>query len=623
MLPVSAARQCLLGGSLGWLMACAPAVSGPSGSAPSNPHASALAPSDGAASEEVAGVERQVAGLPRFISFNIPNLHYVEDAFAFDARERYRLPLEYEIRDALEAVAQAGGKVVRIYALSVRKPSDGAFTLRHVLGPGEFNEAAFQTLDLVLALAREYGISLILPFVDNWRWWGGVEEYAAFRGKRRADFWTDPQLIADFEQTLRHVVLRKNTLTGVSYRDDPTILAWETGNELQAPWQWTERIARTLKQLDPNHPVIDGYHSTRVRPEALESEWIDILTTHHYTSGDDMVADIRANLELIDARKPYFIGEFGFIPAAQMEAVLDTVIQGGALGALIWSLRFRNRDGGFYWHAEADGYQSYHWPGFTSGEAYEERSVLELLWRKAAQIEGREPRALPVPRAPQWVAGSEPNALSWRGSAGARSYVLQRASHAEGPWKTLTEEASDAAIGYRPLWIDETVPIGKPYFYRVAAQNESGRSPFSASLGPVSVSYRRFVDELVTLERASQVIGQVQQQHGDPLAARMERGRVAGNGALLYEVSGVARRVVVDTLLRGNAPAVRVSHQLPDGRFVATPVTSEDWSGGVDQSAIFRPVRLSAELPEGVRVLRLDLGPKSQLARVVVDYTPE
>lgn len=573
------------------------------------------------ATSEMAGVEALT--LPRFISFNVPNLHYIEDAFAFDSRERYRLPVEYEIRDALEAVVQAGGKVVRIYALSVRKPSDGPFTLRHVLAPGEFNEAAFRALDLVLALAAEYGVSLIIPFVDNWRWWGGVEEYAAFRGKPRAEFWTDTQLMEDFEQTLRHVVLRKNTLTGVVYRDDPTILAWETGNELQAPWPWTERMARTLKQLDANHPVIDGNHSTRVRPEALESAWIDILTTHHYTTAEQMVVDIRANLELVDGRKPYFVGEFGFIPVAKMEAVLDTVIEGGALGALIWSLRFRNRDGGFYWHAEADGYQAYHWPGFASGKAYEERPVLELLWRKAAQLDERSPRVLPVPRAPEWVDGSDPNGLNWRGSPGARHYVIQRATQAEGPWETLVETVSDAEVGYRPLWVDETAQIGAQYFYRAAAENESGRSAFSAALGPVSITNRRFVDELLTLTRATQVIGELELKEDDPLAARMERGRVAGEGALLYEVPGAARRLVVDTLLRGNAPSVQVKHGLPNGTFVTTPVQSRDWSGGVDQSAIFRPVRLSADLPDGVREIRLDLGRESQVARVVIDYTPK
>jgi hypothetical protein len=51
----------------------------------------------------------------RFVSFNIPNLNYVEDEFAFDRKHPYRLPDEYEIRDALLSVRQMRGQVVRLY----------------------------------------------------------------------------------------------------------------------------------------------------------------------------------------------------------------------------------------------------------------------------------------------------------------------------------------------------------------------------------------------------------------------------------------------------------------------------------------------------------------------------
>lgn len=48
----------------------------------------------------------------------------------------------------------------------------------------------------------------------------------------------------------------------------------------------------------------------------------------------------------------------------------------GVVGALIWSLRSRSfKGGGFYWHSEPFGnsiYCSYHWPGFPSGERYDE-----------------------------------------------------------------------------------------------------------------------------------------------------------------------------------------------------------------------------------------------------------
>jgi hypothetical protein len=64
----------------------------------------------------------------RFISVNIPNLHYVEDDLRFDQSMPFRFLSDDEIDDALETVAQLGGQVVRMYALSVRK-ADGPWSI--------------------------------------------------------------------------------------------------------------------------------------------------------------------------------------------------------------------------------------------------------------------------------------------------------------------------------------------------------------------------------------------------------------------------------------------------------------------------------------------------------------
>jgi hypothetical protein len=102
-----------------------------------------------------ANVKREA---PPFISFNIPNLHYIEDVARFDTLQRQRLPDPYEIRDALETIRLMGGNVVRIDVLSVKKATDPRDVVRHVMAPGQFNEAAFVSLDQVLAVAAELGL---------------------------------------------------------------------------------------------------------------------------------------------------------------------------------------------------------------------------------------------------------------------------------------------------------------------------------------------------------------------------------------------------------------------------------------------------------------------------------
>ena len=69
----------------------------------------------------------------RFISFNIPNLHYVEDDLRFDQVSAWRFPDAFEVHDAIATIVQTGGRVARMYALSVRRPDrrSRAAPLRH------------------------------------------------------------------------------------------------------------------------------------------------------------------------------------------------------------------------------------------------------------------------------------------------------------------------------------------------------------------------------------------------------------------------------------------------------------------------------------------------------------
>ena len=177
----------------------------------------------------------------RFLSFNIPNLLVIEDNVGFTNENPWRLPDSFEINDALATVRQLGGTVARTYAITVARTNDTPDIPRHVLGPGKFDERSFRVLDEIVAAAKRNDIRLIIPLVDNWPWMGGRADYARWRGKTMDDFWTDPQVIADFEQTIRFLTTRTNTVTGVCYRHDPTILCWETGNELASPPEWTRK----------------------------------------------------------------------------------------------------------------------------------------------------------------------------------------------------------------------------------------------------------------------------------------------------------------------------------------------------------------------------------------------
>ncbi len=565
----------------------------------------------------------------RFLSFNIPNLHYVEDDMRFDQPMPFRRPDEYEVDDALEAVQQMGGRVVRTYTLSVRKASDSEGLPRHVVGPGEFNEDAFQVLDMVLETARKKDVRLIIPLVNNWKWWGGVAEYAAFRGKAREDFWTDPQLIADFKETVRFVIERVNTRTGVAYKDDPTILAWETGNELVCPHAWTHEIAEYMKELDPNHLVVDGRNEQVLNQESLDDPLIDLVKTHHYEKDPrQMIDHIRQSAVMARGHKPYHLGEFGFLTTAGMTAVMDVVIDEELAGGLVWSLRSHNRDGGFYWHHEpygGDFFKAYHWPGFVSGEAYDERRFLREMRRRAFAIRDMEVPDLEAPAAPEIIEVTSGGLVTWRGSAGASGYDIQRAKAAGNDWRTVAHGVSDAAVQYRPLWTDEGITPGTSYRYRVTALNDAGASEPSPPFGPVNMTHRTLVDELANDSRFFLREGSLEFRGDEARKYKEDTSGLVGadDSSVVYTTNApmIGGRVWAFAVTNDDNLKIAAS---PDGQtfslfkahLEATP------AGDTASYGYWRPVKYLLDgMPDGTRYLRIGLpGANMRVSRVELDF---
>lgn len=570
----------------------------------------------------------------RFISFNIPNLQLIEDNFAPNAETAWLWPNEFELNDALASVRQMGGTVARTYVLSVRREGSDMGDHVYVQGPGEFNEEAFKSLDRALEAANQNGVRLIIPLVDNWKWQGGIAEYAAFRGLPPEAFWTDEQLIADFEATIRYVLTRVNSRTGVAYRDDPAILGWETGNELDAPPEWTARIAKFIKSLDPNHLVIDGYSLHGVREESLADPNIDVVTTHHYPNvGDgDYIPPIREARTKSRGRKPYFVGEFGFIPADEIAAVYDEVIANGTSGALLWSLRFHDRNGGYYWHSEPSGegvYKAYHWPGSPTGDDYDERETLRLTRAKAFEIRGEEVSPLEPPAPPELLPIGDVAAISWRGSAGAASYAVERATNAAGPWLMLAAGIDDAALQYRPLFSDASAAPGQCYFYRVFAKGSGGKSAPSNVVGPVAVDARVLVDEARDLSLLADATDGVA-----PVTAAARRRREDGSRLKLPAGSQVTYKV--DEPMRSwqaefsivqpdvsSESSVAASWSINGIDFAPLkPKAAFEGTGPADADYGYLPLlKISTrEMPAGARFLRFTAQDEVELARLVIRF---
>ncbi|MCG3120348.1 MAG: hypothetical protein ALAOOOJD_03007 [bacterium] len=565
----------------------------------------------------------------RFISFNIPNLHCIEDYMAFEATNPWRLPDAFEIRDALESVKMMGGTVARIYTITVRRQDDLPDTPRYVLGPKQFNEEAFRTLDQILAIANEVGVRLIIPFVDNWRWMGGRAEYAAFRNKSANDFWSDKKIKTDFKETIEFILKRVNTITGISYRDDKAILAWETGNELQCPDEWTREMIAYIKKLDANHLVIDGYHTNVLRDERLANPQTDIVTTHHYEKDPgEMLAHIRESAEKAKGKKPYLIGEFGFLSTAAMAAIYDFVQQTpNVCGTLLWSLRFRARDGGFYWHSEpgAGGYfyKAYHTPGFESGELYDERNAMALLREHAYGIRGLAMPPLPAPQPPLLLPFDDVSKLTWQGSVGASCYEVERADSLNGPWEAIAWDISETSMAHRPLYNDCSAMIGQSYYYRVRARNRTGVSEPSNTVGPVTVKHLTLVDELTNFGFIFSRNLHVTLQTDNARAFKEEAHRLKGEeGAeIVYYTPLPMLEVRVYLFANSEARALELSASVDGSHFDSLIVDSQNYYAGKADYDYARPMLISASvLPVETRYVKMRFRAEAQIGRVEISY---
>ena len=448
----------------------------------------------------------------RFISFNIPNLHAIEDP-------EWHIPDPWEQEDAITSLVQMGGNVARIYTLSVGViDQDEDEPVRHVMAPGELNEDLMVALDHAVAKAREQCVRLIIPLVDQHEYWGGIANYSRFTIDApsglswdekiqfwEGEFWSDSDVREDYWTTVDLLLNRTNTVTEVQYKNDPTILAWETGNELEwwiegEDWtvdqdqEWTEDIAARLKELAPNHLVLDGRYG--VQEGALEDDNIDIVSDHYYKRNVDdanYLASVAPDHQTAQGQKAFLVGEFGFVNPTEMGTMLDAVIDDGMAGALIWSLRFHSVNGGFYWHSEGTGggppeeeKWAYHWPGFDSGEPSDETEILELMREKAFAIRGLEVPAIEAPAAPTILSSNEALEFVWQGSAGASSYSLERSASETGPWVEIKSGFHDAEEPNTALVIDDIESPETACYYRMRAHNSGGASEPSAVVGPIS-----------------------------------------------------------------------------------------------------------------------------------------
>jgi mannan endo-1,4-beta-mannosidase len=197
------------------------------------------------------------------------------------------------VDDLFEAAKALDFRVMRIWAMMDRGSLDGSVPNADPDGGDKqgvyfqywdpvrkkpmYNDGpdGLERMDYVLAKAEQAGIKVSMVLVNNWRAFGGIDQYLMWYGRNKHhEFFTEPELRQAYKNWVEHIVLRKNTITGRLYRDDPTIFAWGLANEPRMKggnafdhstgWttdtltNWVDEMSRFIKSIDPNHMVSVG-----------------------------------------------------------------------------------------------------------------------------------------------------------------------------------------------------------------------------------------------------------------------------------------------------------------------------------------------------------------------------
>jgi mannan endo-1,4-beta-mannosidase len=402
--------------------------------------AACLGPSRSAAQTgfvEVDGAALVLDGAPfAFVGGNAAVMHGLPHRAALDA--------------TLDAIAADGGRVVRVWALGEVESdaAEWADAFGFTRGPDGPVAASFAHLDRVLEGCRTRGLRAIVVLANRWSDYGGLPRYLGWAGVPFALdahgalpelslplFFGSVRARALLAAHVERVVGRTNALSGIPYRDDPTVLAWELFNEISAPprargalVELLEELAAQVHGLDPHHLVSAGHigferhRDRRTWEAAVGARGIDYADAHAYPAAYDRTRNL-AELDAWVAERvraarrvgrPLIFGEVGFTTSAPrilgttraraLDRFLRAARRFGAAGVLPWI---------YAGHADAPREHAL----FVDGPVERVADLRRVIARHARRFSAADPRTAVPPRTPpiaRAIAGTSRPHARWR-----------------------------------------------------------------------------------------------------------------------------------------------------------------------------------------------------------------
>lgn len=270
------------------------------------------------------------------------------------------------LRAELDLLKDLGVNNLRILGASEDGPMRDEITPAFQNRNGDYNETLLRGLDRLLVEMAARDMKAVIYLNNFWEWSGGMGAYLYWTTGDYVDlsdknkpwpafalhnmqFYANAEANAVFRDYVEMLITRTNSVTGVAYKNDPTIMAWQLANEprpgykalpgkaeLPAFYTWIDETAGLIKSFAPHQLVSSGNEGligcadhAPCFAKAHMSDNIDYLTFHMWPKNwswldesdmdgtfDRTIANATAYIEthIEDAKalnKPLVLEEFG------------------------------------------------------------------------------------------------------------------------------------------------------------------------------------------------------------------------------------------------------------------------------------------------------------------------
>jgi mannan endo-1,4-beta-mannosidase len=318
----------------------------------------------------------------RFVGSNNYYMHYKDHAM---------------IDSVINSASDMGVKVLRVWGFLDGNTDGSQTAMQYAMGkymddpdaPSNLTNG-FSSLDYTIEKAKEKNIRIVVVLTNNWGDFGGMNKYVSWENQKLGtntlthdDFYTNTDIKNAYKAYVNHMLNHTNSLTGLAYKNDPTIMTWELANEPRNDsdktgntlLNWVQEMSGYIKSLDPHHLVAvgdEGFFNRQSGGFNGDGSWayngysgvdwdrlikvstVDYGTFHMYPEGWGI------KLENIDnwgkqyildhlaagkkAKKPVVLEEYGISGSSvyNRQMIYDdwnnTMLKNGGTGSMFWIL---------------------------------------------------------------------------------------------------------------------------------------------------------------------------------------------------------------------------------------------------------------------------------------------